>query len=874
MKNICCCILALLLALPGAAFTAAAEENPMLSLTEVLGIMSEGPDDEFVTRGAFLSLVLRTLKMDYNGYSDTPVFSDLTVGHAYYGAIMFAVKSGIVAGDGNGRFYPDDYITGEQAAIMMVNAMGYQKAAAVEGHLSFAWKLGLMQDAAVGADTPVTQADARMMLLNLLNAPYPKTTYVFGEAVVEEGEDTFLQRVWGLYTATGVVEATELRSMSLTPEHAGYVRIDDARYNCARVQIEAYFGMRVRFFYSEGTDERELYYAYPTGTNTTARYSGRDFVSFSGTEMTFQSGSGGSQTWRLGGQTALLWNNRTVKSEVFEEKAGNGPESFYLVDNDADGVLDAVCMFEPKIYYGGLIDAARFTITDKSHADLKLDDYRHYVIRDAEGERLQMEQLQDTWHYMVYDPEDLDCSILIVAVDLSMEDEVAAVIPEEHTVVLKVGDACEVLPYAKVSIEDFTVGNKYIFYFDTEGRIIDADETAKSGVTAAYLMAAEVGTFDDVRVKILTEANEIYIAPLASKVTLRGADGGTDRLSAAAVYEKLQADGAFRPQLVFIRENSQGAITSMIQVCEDTSKPYHVQEYTKQTDSATRRRRWMSSQQSFENQIQLKSSTKVFVVPDRTLTGQEDAYYQVTTTSIFNNDTTYVLNEYGGVLEDRYTSTPVVVEEGAYAADYFVLECPAETEFSSGSTVYGLVTDIGEYYDEASGQAFKKLTLLNAKTLAEGEEYVVDAAGGAVTDRDGCEVSRGDLIKLTVAGAALKPKNLLVFYDQSEDRYNYVSSFDVGTGASNEIGFRYYADFRVTAGTVLGLENDIALCNTMEKSTEVVQTEYIDYSQCKIVSFPLNQRRYELFDSRYLKTGGRYVAAMSNGLFKLVIYYE
>ena len=73
---------------------------------------------------------------------------------------------------------------------------------------------------------------------------------------------------------------------------------------------------------------------------------------------------------------------------------------------------------------------------------------------------------------------------------------------------------------------------------------------------------------------------------------------------------------------------------------------------------------------------------------------------------------------------------------------------------------------------------------------------------------------------------------------------------------------------------MLGLENDIALCNTMEKSTEVVQTEYIDYSQCKVVSFSLNQRRYELFDSRYLKTGGRYVAAMSNGLFKLVIYYE
>ena len=142
-----------------------------------------------------------------------------------------------------------------------------------------------------------------------------------------------------------------------------------------------------------------------------------------------------------------------------------------------------------------------------------------------------------------------------------------------------------------------------------------------------------------------------------------------------------------------------------------------------------------------------------------------------------------------------------------------------------------------------------------------------------VCDRNGVPIGRGDIIKITSSGGLLKKNNALVFYDFDEDEYKFITSYDVGSGASNEIGWRFYADLRLTEGVVEEIRGNIAKCTNMRDKRTTTYTEYVSLNQASIVEFNTSKVDYEIKSISYLKPGDRYVAMMRNGLFKYVIFY-
>lgn len=70
--------------------------------------------DNYITRAEFAQVVKNLLALEKKADKD---FSDVAKDAWYYDAIMCVAKAGIMNGDGNGKFRPDDFITREEALL-------------------------------------------------------------------------------------------------------------------------------------------------------------------------------------------------------------------------------------------------------------------------------------------------------------------------------------------------------------------------------------------------------------------------------------------------------------------------------------------------------------------------------------------------------------------------------------------------------------------------------------------------------------------------------------------------------------------------------------------------------------------------------------
>jgi hypothetical protein len=158
-----------------------------------LGYISGYPDGSFkpgnaISRAEFVSIIDRAMKLP--AYKPaTPNFSDVSTSAWFYGSVERAVYAGIIKGYGNSVFGPNDPITREDLAIILVNALGKQgeagasisvKTSFTDDHLISSWargdvvvaaEYGLLKgypDSSVEPLGNVTRAEACAMVWNYL----------------------------------------------------------------------------------------------------------------------------------------------------------------------------------------------------------------------------------------------------------------------------------------------------------------------------------------------------------------------------------------------------------------------------------------------------------------------------------------------------------------------------------------------------------------------------------------------------------------------------------------------------------------------------------------------------------------------------------
>ncbi len=175
-------IFCLLLALPaGAVFEDISDEDTAVAaaVLESMGIVSGTAEGIFepsasLTRAAVCAMAVRVLGLEDSvaAQSYKTLFDDVPAGEWFSGYVNLAYAEGIVNGYGNGKFGPEDPITGGQLVTIALRLLGYSSsdigAVWPVDHVNFAAEIGLSDGAAVSGTGVINRGNAAKVFYNML----------------------------------------------------------------------------------------------------------------------------------------------------------------------------------------------------------------------------------------------------------------------------------------------------------------------------------------------------------------------------------------------------------------------------------------------------------------------------------------------------------------------------------------------------------------------------------------------------------------------------------------------------------------------------------------------------------------------------------
>lgn len=848
-------ILAMLIA-PAQIF---AKDNTLpddVYVIEYLGIAAGLEDNlsDGISRGEFLSMALKTARIELLGISDEPIFTDVTEGHTYADVISTAYELGIISGHGDGRFCADDYITIDEAVVMLINAMGYRyeaTAGATAVYDRLARLLGLLDDITYERAEVLTKRNAAIMIYNALNSP--EVGFESAGLKVDVTEDrTFMEKVWDLYSVKGVVDTTGNASAAGRAVVSDEAYIDDVRYNTENFNVNHLLGFAVKAFYYDIDDEKSFVYVYPTNRNKVVTITDEELDTFKNNKFTFENNSKKTE-YKINSATSVVWNNKLLTSSEFDEKLNSKSAEFTFINNDGDGEYDYVIVKDAVVYAPNLLDAERLVIGAENMPNIDITEYNSYSISDVDGMAIDFSDIKMSYVVLIYDSGDKNTHLEITVIKDSASYTIESIAQEENIVTLSDGEEYTVSPNSAYPITKLELNVTYGLYFDKLGRIVYAKVEKRSGYTPIYLMRIVWDENEQLIIRALNVDGEITRYDVADNAYFRSSNGAIEKFSEEEIYAALGGNSdSFVRQLVLVRLNSKNEINAMYTISESENLTFF-NPHPKNHNAY----RWLSSQYSFENLIQLKSSTKIFFVPNPKIEKADDEFFYVGDVSLFRNDTAY--QNASWYPDTGYGFKPVTIQPGSLESDYMVIECPDGKTFSAGSSCYGIVTKVMDTYNEAYEEVCKKVVVLNMSGVEQSFDYFQTG--------DVSKVGLGDIVQIQYNSTKIYDRDIYMYYDYSKNKWDWYTNFD------NTIGWRYYAGFRVTKGSVIQTDNGIAKCEVLTTGN-TYQNEYIKYNTSKIVKFEGTKGSYTLMDGNNIKPGDKFFAMLSGGVSKMFVFYE
>lgn len=156
-----------------------------------------------ITRAAFVVAAARFFGWDTGVKPAQPTYSDVPADAWCYGAVEAAVANGALSSQSD-TFRPDDAITREELAVLLVRALGYDTIAALvqdlpipfrdvrtnPGYIAVAYDFGLVSGStrtAFSPDQPAAREDVAVILMNLYDRLHAPAARGIGIAASAEG---------------------------------------------------------------------------------------------------------------------------------------------------------------------------------------------------------------------------------------------------------------------------------------------------------------------------------------------------------------------------------------------------------------------------------------------------------------------------------------------------------------------------------------------------------------------------------------------------------------------------------------------------------------------------------------------------------------
>ena len=275
----------------GAAFTDSADikvKSEVVNTLVSLGVVNGYDDGSFkpngtVTRAEMAKMiyVLRTGNSDASAYNDDKTsFTDIG-SHWARGYIKYCQSLGIIAGKSNTIFAPNDKVTAQEAAKMLLVTLGYDATKAGLTGAGWASKTnaladenGLLKDVTTSFTAACPRQYAAQLIYNAIFAPtvvWRDDAYTNKTLIGDEDLPTVGTKYMGLKNPKGILTSVKYDDNDKTYTTViDRVGADDLSFD-ATADYSALMGQQVKALYKEGKngDDDTLYGIYATDKNKT-----------------------------------------------------------------------------------------------------------------------------------------------------------------------------------------------------------------------------------------------------------------------------------------------------------------------------------------------------------------------------------------------------------------------------------------------------------------------------------------------------------------------------------------------------------------------------------------------------------------------------
>ncbi len=822
----------------GAAFTDQADiavdadvVNTLVSLGVIEGYTdgSFRPDDT-VTRAEMAKMIytVRTGRSDASAYNDdATTFTDIG-DHWARGYIKYCNSMGIIAGHSATRFAPDDTVTTQEAAKMLLVTLGYN--ADTAGLVGAGWgtktnaladENGLLTDVNNGTTQGLPRQYAAQLIYNAINAHtvvYRDGAYTNWSANGTEQLPTIGERYMGLIRTNVTVDGD---SKSISSLKDGQMRVtvaedgNEAGTNGSQrtitytvSDIESLVGMTVDVLWKESNDrdgldkDDTIYGMYEDGSTETVIATSDDIdtadsgeIEINGTDYDVATIADGTTVvvYNQGGYADVKTASGTSAESIFEGlKAQNGDTIKFILNDE--GEVTKAYVTQTKLGTVTAVSSSKVTISGLGTIEIDGNSVYSDVAKD------------DVVTYAKYYNTTLADAYVVVEKAEVVSGEVTSYKGAESVTVD--GDVYKI--YNKANMPGSVAGESGITAFDSD----IVGETVDLYLVNGYVGAAVQTTESATNYSVVIDKNDgvagSTMNPLKVEVL-----SAADEKSTLVVSDKGDIDLDYGDIITYTMSGDEAKVTKEVDW----------------TDSKA------ASTASFYN-----DTAKTL---EGTVTSADCVLFVQTTSNSFGNGAEFKAYNIRNLkdIDGASKSYIRVVDDSKVVAA--LINLGATPSGSTSDVVYGIVTeDVGYVKIDDTGY--------NQYKIWAGEEYTVNIEDGASNDTlaegtiygfapsaddlyddntDFASVSKSDLSSVTVDGSTYKADVVWVdSYDESEQLLTYFES----AGSQDSDGV-YPGATKVTKAvaddvviTYVDVDNDAAGDEVGVETGRWAQTGYAD----------------------------------------------
>lgn len=683
--------------------------NHAFEVLSKLGIVNESSaseisDDEKISRGDFLRVVLRLTNLSIPSDNDKQFFSDVNKLNKYYYDVSLGCSLGIISGEVDGKFLPNDKIEFSAAVKILMSLLGWDEVCRESGgyplgYIQKANEAGLFNGIST-TDAKITKKLAYELIYNALDA-----TMLVVDSYSQEGSQKTAHyakssvKVLEYYKGIKKIEGKFMANYEMNLIRSKIIKnneiIIDNSIFYTDANTDAFVGKICECYYDANDNVVALAESYETNKSIVI-YSD-DIIDFKDNEYTYyKDGSKSNRNARVSTQADICYNGR-ILSPYYTSYMFPSNGSVTLIDNNSDGLYDSVIIYNYRDLCVKGTNSDTETIFDMySTNNVCLKDYGTYVFRDDLGNELTTSSLLKYDVISVAESSDKEYAKIISSCK-EISGKVQSIVIGDYKAVIVNDSEFEFADCIAPVVDTISSGEECLFILNMTGKIASVQKV-ENAFSYAYLMGVIKDTSIDAKAKIkfFGEDGKIYQYKLDYNILF---DGKT--IKPKDIYAKLKGKFASNRGVFRYRRKDD----KLIEIDTDIDNYYNGYD---DAGNKIQSLRWRPNASVFGGKVVVNSKTIVFSVPAPDISAEDGMYTVGKTNSMFISDNSYAFNAYKKD-KDRHFANVLVV----YSKD-------AENTITS-TTAAAVVSEITSAIDDQGCDGYK----IKAYSSSSLSEYFV-----------------------------------------------------------------------------------------------------------------------------------------------------